>query len=134
MRVTAAPWRPPRPRTPPPHWQAGNRFAPLVATAPLRSKRQAAAQRSESPLPAPWTRHLSANHNRHYFHNAETGVSTWERPGFPAVQDQLPPPPPDPEPAPAPRPTEREEEGEDEEEEEEDDEEEGEVAAETRMS
>lgn len=90
-----------------PGWYGWNE---AFSTAPLLSDRQAAAQRSESPLPAPWTRHFSQEHQRPYFHNNETGATTWERPGFPAVQDQPPPPPPDLEPAPAPRPVEREEE------------------------
>ena len=40
----------------------------------------AAARTESSPPPAPWTRHWNERYSRHYYHNPETGVTTWEKP------------------------------------------------------
>lgn len=59
---------------------------------PTRSQASSSMQRAESPLPPGWTSHWESNHQRSYYHNAESNETTWEKPrGLLAPE---PPPPP----------------------------------------
>ena len=52
----------------------GRKRPPIRINAPYNTE-------STSSLPAPWKQHLDRKWNRYYYYNAETGVSTWDRPG-----------------------------------------------------
>ena len=52
-----------------------------AATTTIASQQTNNAESSSSSLPVPWKQYLDPKSNQYYYHNAETGVTTWDRPG-----------------------------------------------------
>ena len=52
-----------------------------AATTTAASQQTNNAESTSSSLPVPWKQYLDPKSNQYYYHNDETGVTTWDRPG-----------------------------------------------------